>query len=89
MGDGEHILKHAGKLGFEGVVSKMIDARYALGKRLPMPQSPKSGLPNSSLVGLGYRSLRKSDARSPRALHGNEARHEGLGERVECPSALK
>jgi bifunctional non-homologous end joining protein LigD len=27
-GDGELILKHAGKLGFEGVVSKTIDAPY-------------------------------------------------------------
>jgi ATP-dependent DNA ligase len=32
-GDGELILKHAGKLGFEGVVSKMIDAPYAPGNR--------------------------------------------------------
>jgi bifunctional non-homologous end joining protein LigD len=32
-GDGELILKHAGKLGFEGVVSKTIDASYAPGKR--------------------------------------------------------
>ena len=30
-GDGEVILKHAGKLGFEGVVSKTIDAPYAPG----------------------------------------------------------
>jgi bifunctional non-homologous end joining protein LigD len=30
-GDGELILKHAGKLGFEGVVSKTIDAAYAPG----------------------------------------------------------
>jgi hypothetical protein len=29
-GDGELILKHAGKLGFEGVVSKTIDAPYTL-----------------------------------------------------------
>ena len=29
IGDGELILKHAGKLGFEGVVSKTIDAPYA------------------------------------------------------------
>jgi hypothetical protein len=29
--DGELILKHAGKLGFEGVVSKTIDAPYAPG----------------------------------------------------------
>jgi ATP-dependent DNA ligase len=28
-GDGALILKHAGKLGFEGVVSKKIDAPYA------------------------------------------------------------
>jgi ATP-dependent DNA ligase len=33
MGDGELILKHAGKLGFEGVVSKTIDAPYAPGNR--------------------------------------------------------
>ena len=32
-GDGELILKHAGKLGFEGVVSKRIDAPYASGNR--------------------------------------------------------
>jgi ATP-dependent DNA ligase len=32
-GDGELILKHASKLGFEGVVSKTIDAPYAPGNR--------------------------------------------------------
>jgi bifunctional non-homologous end joining protein LigD len=32
-GDGEPILKHAGKLGFEGVISKTIDAPYAAGNR--------------------------------------------------------
>jgi ATP-dependent DNA ligase len=32
-GDGELILKHAGKLRFEGVVSKTIDAPYAPGNR--------------------------------------------------------
>jgi DNA ligase D-like protein (predicted ligase) len=32
-GDGELILKHAGKLGFEGLVSKTIDAPYAPGNR--------------------------------------------------------
>jgi ATP-dependent DNA ligase len=32
-GDGELILKHAGKLGFEGVVSKTINAPYAPGNR--------------------------------------------------------
>jgi DNA ligase D-like protein (predicted ligase) len=32
-GDGELILKHAAKLGFEGVVSKTIDAAYASGNR--------------------------------------------------------
>jgi DNA ligase D-like protein (predicted ligase) len=32
-GDGELILKHAGKLGFEGVVSKTIDAPYSPGNR--------------------------------------------------------
>jgi DNA ligase D-like protein (predicted ligase) len=32
-GDGELILRHAGKLGFEGVVSKTIDAPYAPGNR--------------------------------------------------------
>jgi DNA ligase D-like protein (predicted ligase) len=32
-GDGEPILKHAGKLGFEGLVSKTIDAPYAPGNR--------------------------------------------------------
>jgi bifunctional non-homologous end joining protein LigD len=39
-GDGELILEHAGKLGFEGVVSKTIDAPYAPGNR---------GLPSSVL----------------------------------------
>ena len=33
VGDGELILKHAGKLGFEGVVSKTIDAPYRAGNR--------------------------------------------------------
>jgi DNA ligase D-like protein (predicted ligase) len=33
IGDGELILKHAGKLGFEGVVSKTIGAPYAPGNR--------------------------------------------------------
>ena len=33
IGDGELILEHAGKLGFEGVVSKTIDAPYAPGNR--------------------------------------------------------
>src|SRR6202453_4032876 len=33
VGDGELILKHASKLGFEGVVSKTIDAPYAPGNR--------------------------------------------------------
>jgi DNA ligase D-like protein (predicted ligase) len=32
-GDGELILRHAGKLGFEGVVSKTIDAPYSPGNR--------------------------------------------------------
>jgi DNA ligase D-like protein (predicted ligase) len=32
-GDGELILKHAGKLGFEGAVSKTIDAPYVPGNR--------------------------------------------------------
>jgi DNA ligase D-like protein (predicted ligase) len=32
-GDGELILKHAGRLGFEGIVSKTIDAPYAPGNR--------------------------------------------------------
>jgi DNA ligase D-like protein (predicted ligase) len=32
-GDGELILKHAGKLGLEGVISKTIDAPYAPGNR--------------------------------------------------------
>jgi DNA ligase D-like protein (predicted ligase) len=32
-GDGKLILQHAGKLGFEGVVSKTIDAPYAPGNR--------------------------------------------------------
>jgi bifunctional non-homologous end joining protein LigD len=38
-GDGETILKHAGKLGFEGVVSKTIDAPYAPGNRGPWRKS--------------------------------------------------
>jgi DNA ligase D-like protein (predicted ligase) len=33
IGDGELILEHAGALGFEGVVSKTIDAPYAPGNR--------------------------------------------------------
>jgi DNA ligase D-like protein (predicted ligase) len=33
IGDGELMLQHAGKLGFEGVVSKTIDAPYAPGNR--------------------------------------------------------
>jgi DNA ligase D-like protein (predicted ligase) len=33
IGDGELIMKHAGKLGFEGVVSKTIDAPYTPGNR--------------------------------------------------------
>ena len=33
VGEGELILRHAGKLGFEGVVSKTIDAPYAPGNR--------------------------------------------------------
>ena len=32
-GDGQLILQHAGKLGFEGVVSKTIEARYVPGNR--------------------------------------------------------
>jgi ATP-dependent DNA ligase len=32
-GDGDLILKHAGQLGFEGVVSKTMDAAYAPGNR--------------------------------------------------------
>jgi ATP-dependent DNA ligase len=32
-GDGELILEHVGKLGFEGAVSKTIEAAYALGNR--------------------------------------------------------
>jgi ATP-dependent DNA ligase len=32
-GDGELILQHAGKLGFEGVISETIDAPYAPGNR--------------------------------------------------------
>ena len=43
-GDGELIRKHACQLGFEGVVSKTIDAHYAPGNRgsakSEMPQSP-------------------------------------------------
>jgi ATP-dependent DNA ligase len=34
-GAGEPILRHAGKLGFEGVVSKTVDAPYAPGNRGP------------------------------------------------------
>ena len=34
-GDGELIRRHAGKLGFEGAVSKTIDAPYAPGNRGP------------------------------------------------------
>ena len=38
-GDGELILKHAGKLGFEGIVSKTIDAALCAWKPRPMAQS--------------------------------------------------
>ena len=44
-GDGELILKHAGKLGFEGVVSKTIDAPYALGNRGLWRKAKALGLP--------------------------------------------
>jgi ATP-dependent DNA ligase len=44
-GDGELILRHAGKLGFGGIVSKTVDAAYAPGNRglwrkSKWPQSP-------------------------------------------------
>ncbi len=39
IGDGELILKHPGKLGFEGVVSKTTDARYAPGNRGLWPKA--------------------------------------------------
>jgi ATP-dependent DNA ligase len=43
-GDGELILKHAGKLGFEGVISKTIDAPYA-------PGTVACGAKRKSLIG--------------------------------------
>ena len=43
-GDGELILKHAGKLGFEGVVSKTIDALRA-GKPRPVAQGQSTQPP--------------------------------------------
>ena len=54
-GDGELILRHAGKLGFEGVVSKTVDAPYA-GKPRPLAQSQSaepSGIRRGRLVGPG------------------------------------
>jgi hypothetical protein len=55
-GDGELILKHAGKLGFEGVVSKTIDAPYAPGKSRPLAQSQSAhspGVRHRRMVGPG------------------------------------
>ncbi len=67
-GDGELILKHAGKLGFEGVVSKTIDAPYItrretmayrfeaasqLGKNLHgHPRAHAAGLDERAVVGV-------------------------------------
>jgi hypothetical protein len=44
-GDGKLILNHAGKLGFEGVVPKTIDAPYAPGDRdlWPRPKRLSAG----------------------------------------------
>jgi ATP-dependent DNA ligase len=39
-GDGELILRHAGKLGFEGVVSKMMDATYRQKLFTPSASAP-------------------------------------------------
>ena len=47
-GDGELILKHAGKLGFEGVVSKTIDAPYAPGNRACGARPKRSTAKSSS-----------------------------------------
>ena len=44
-GDGELIMKHAGKLGFEGVVSKTIDAPYAAEQSRLMAQGESAELP--------------------------------------------
>jgi bifunctional non-homologous end joining protein LigD len=47
-GDGELILKHAGKLVFEGVVSKTIDAPYTSGNR-GLGARPKRSIARNSL----------------------------------------
>jgi ATP-dependent DNA ligase len=44
-GDGELVLRHAGKLGFEGVVSKTINALQAPKRRTKKRAAPKSDLP--------------------------------------------
>jgi hypothetical protein len=46
-GDGELTLKHAGKFGFEGVVSTTIDAPYAPGKPRPLAKSQMAQPPGA------------------------------------------
>jgi ATP-dependent DNA ligase len=57
-GDGGLILEQAGKLGFEGVVSKTIDAPYAPGNRASgaKPNGSTGKNPSSSAGALGRRS---------------------------------
>ena len=50
-GDGDLFSKHAGKLGFEGVVSKTIDAPYAPGNRGLWRKAKRSTAKSSSIVG--------------------------------------
>ncbi len=52
-GDGELILRHAGKLGFEGVVSKTIDAPYAPGNRGLWRKAKRRSTDKSSLSSAG------------------------------------
>jgi bifunctional non-homologous end joining protein LigD len=70
-GDGELILKHAGKLGFEGVVSKTTDAPLRAGKPRPMAKSQSAQsarVRRCGLVGPG-RHTASSRGAAARLLH--------------------
>ena len=70
-GDGGLILKHAGKLGFEGVVSKTIDAPLRAGKPRAMAKSESAQPPRvrrRGLVGSG-RHAASSRSAAARLLH--------------------
>ena len=70
-GDGELILRHAGKLGFEGVVSKTIDAPYAPGNRGPWRKA--KWLNRQEFVVVGWSDPRIAAASwcaAARLLHG-------------------